>query len=156
MPSKYAETAHQIALEVHAYLVRSLDLPTPFRSTDPLSGERYGILTPQDLSSGEMPSELYLNCTFFASGGFSDYWQACQWAIGMGMNLDSLLPQVGRHINRRKIFTAIERSGNISTGNPRAPLQQPQGQQSHIWIVDVVCPCRIKLLVFKDPVLGHL
>jgi hypothetical protein len=155
MTSRYAETVPSIVLDLHAFLVRGLELPDPFRSSDPGIGEAYGLLSPQDLSQGASPHEMYLNCTFLASSAFADYWQAQQWAIGTGLNLDHLIAIAQQQVNKRSVLGGFEKSSNISIGNPRAPLQQPQGQTTHIWVVDILCPCRLKLLIHSDPVCGH-
>lgn len=152
--SAYQESTSQLALDIHSFLIRELDLPTPFRSTDPIAGERMGLLTPQDFNRVDSLT-LYLNCVFQASAGFTDYWPAFEWSIGVGMNLESALPKVKQAIDKRGILAEFERSSNISIGNPRAPLQQPNGQQNHLWIVDVICPCRLKLLIYFDPICGQ-
>lgn len=163
--SPYGEDAANITLEVHRMLLASLNLPSPFRSTDPEIGEAYGLLSPSDISDLGEPSglgtEIYLNFQFIASAAFENYWEAMSWAIQTGMNLHNLIPQMDKRLRANlsatalRCFSAVERTSSITVGNPRAPLQQPQGQQSHAWIVDVLCPCRIRLKIASVPGCGH-
>jgi len=157
MTSRYATAAAQLVQDVHRELIQSLDLPTPFRSTDPELGERYGRLAMQSFGdSPENPATAHhLNCIFLASAGFKNSWESAQWAIGMTLNLDDLILKIDRSVDKRGLLSRVERVGNIACGNPRAPLKMPEAQRSHVWIVDVLCQLRLVVLFSSDPTCGH-
>jgi len=154
--SRYAEAVAAIALDLHGQLVQELELFTPPSSIDPVVGERTGLLSAIRFGDGSSSSEKVVTCTFLASAGFAEYWESQEWAIATATRLDDLLHKLATKVDRRSILGRIERTGDIVCGNPRAPIRQVQGQASHIWVVDVMAPCRIVLLIRSSEVCGHL
>jgi|SRR6478672_2749457 len=153
MPSLYANTVPLLIKDIDDLLLGELNLPTPFKSTDPLLGEAYGKLSGQDLV--DIDNGLRLNCLFIASSAFTSAWAATSWAIATGLNLDDLTLKVKGKVDNRGILANFSKSGSITTGRPRSPLKAVAGQQATVWVVDVLMPCYLDLLITRDIVCGH-
>lgn len=153
MASPYAVLVPQVIKEVHDVLVSELNLSTPFKSSDPLVGEAYGLFSAQNLNNA--PSGVLVNCLFIASSAFATYWEAATWSATTGMNLDHLSLILQRKISHHGIVGQFNKTGSITTGRPRSPLKSIAGQQANIWIVDVLMPCSIELIFSRDLFSGH-
>lgn len=97
--------------------------------------------------------ERSIECLFVASACFADFWGAMRWATETGVTLDHVLLKL--KLPPAPGISRLEKTGKITIGNPRSPLRDPNAQTSHLWVVDVVCPCRIVMLIHRDPVCGH-
>lgn len=156
--SPYAETISLIRKDIRKFLATALDLPTPYKSADPLLGERYIGLLSNTLT--DSPHSLDgLRCQILISGAFQDATgqKSLDWAESTGINLHHLLPQVKFNVDQRGIFYELEKTGSLYVGRPRNPARaNGTVQPSDIWMVDVALPVEMKLLIPIDLISGHV
>lgn len=153
--SPYANSAADAHLSATRLLVEALDLPHVWRSSDPELGERTGMLMVQGFEDKAGSGiEKSLQCLFVASAAFGSLWDAMRWAVSTGVSLDHAIVRL--KLPPAKGVGRLEKSGKITIGNPRSPLKTPNGQTSHVWVVDVMAPVQIILLIGSDRMCGHV
>lgn len=158
--SPYAETVELIRKDIRDFLAIALDLPTPYKSSDPLLGERYIGMMPITLrdNPGTNWIEGY-KCQVIISGAFRDVTgqAAHDWAVRTTMNFHHLLPQIKLNVNQRGIFYEFEKLGDFNPPRPRNPAKTNGSiAPSDIWVVDVAAACEMKLIIPVDSMTGHL
>lgn len=138
-----------IVSDIHRLLIESLELPTPFKSGDPDIGEAYGMLGIEG-KDREDKLKVNYNFQFLASSAFDSPKAARDWSIFMEQKLMALVPRVKFLIDKRRKMIDFTDKGSVVLGQPRSPLEEMKSQLSHIWVVDVLLPCRIQVMEPQD------
>lgn len=158
--SPYSDLIDPLRIDIRNFLAYALDLPTPYKSSDPLLGERYIGLSPVALRDNPDTGwiEAY-SCQVIISGAFqsANGQEAFQWAQRTMINFHHLLPQIKYNVDQQGIFTDFVKVGDFNSPKPRNPARQNGSvAPSDIWVVDCTALCEMRLIIPVDTVMGHL
>lgn len=148
MPN-YGNLVQGLRADIQTFLLSNLNLPGIFTSGDPDPGLPAGLLTIGESLRQANFLQTNLDAQFFATGAFLSLDDANDWLIQTAFLADRLIPTVKQVIPHRGILRDLSVS-STTLGRPRAPLNAPAAQKSHLWVVDLMLNLQLELLIPRD------